>query len=108
MRRHRVHPLEFTVSMNEWVGQIEAELQSALKDFGECAFNDKGPHEVMDLGEHVTKLKAMTGAEAGSHLQAVCRRGGKMKAIASALLGELDDQPEDWWTACCMQAPDVY
>ncbi len=39
--------------------EIRTKIREAVKEFGSYSYGDKGPHEVMEVGELVDKLKAL-------------------------------------------------
>ncbi len=43
--------------------EIRTKIREAIKEFGSYSYEDKGPHEVMNMGELETKLKKLSGAE---------------------------------------------
>lgn len=77
--------------------EILNQMRTALKEFGEYAFEDKGPDEVMAIQPIVDALKSMPAAEARTVLEEVHDGGDGGYALASYLVVSLDDQPEEWW-----------
>ena len=43
--------------------EIRTKIREAIKEFGTYSYEDKGPHDVMDVGELEDKLKKLPGAE---------------------------------------------
>jgi len=85
------------------------ELKKALKDFGTYTFDDKGAHEVMDLGPLLDGLRELPSDGAAKVLKAMYDSPdlkGRLSALSAQLVGgledwdELFDQPElaeiDW------------
>ena len=78
---------------------ILAAAQSALKQFGTYTFDDKGPHEVMELDQFVEVLRKMPANEAAEAIRTVASGatlGGATRSarLASALIGEMEDWDE--------------
>lgn len=91
-----------------WIFDVTHDLTTAIEQFGLHTFFDKGPHEVMDVGVHANVLRELDGDVAGDWLQTLWETGGqKGKDVASAILGELDNMPQEWWDACCEVASSV-
>lgn len=76
--------------------QIRERLNTALKQFGEYSFTDKGAREVMDLNEIVEALNAMPAAKCIAVLEDVYQTK-KKAAFAQQLVEEI---------VCCMDGID--
>lgn len=63
------------------VKEILALMRSALKEFGTYTYDDKGPHEVMDIDEIAGRIRALGVEEAATLLKALRASGtGKRRA----------------------------
>ena len=83
--------------MNELTKECLTELGLALKLFGTYSFDDKGPHEVMDiaaLGEKFRAAPAEKAAEVLVELAASPEHDGRGNWLASTLVGEMEDWDE--------------
>lgn len=72
-----------------------AAAHKALKEFGTYTFDDKGPHEVMDLVQFTETISNVPTAEAAEVIRTIAADtslGGRRSIrLASALLRELED-----------------
>ena len=83
--------------MNELTKECLTELGLALKLFGTYSFDDKGPHEVMDidsLGEKFRAMPAEKAAEVLVELAASQEHDRRGNWLASVLVGEMEDWNE--------------
>jgi hypothetical protein len=69
-------------------------LETALVMFGTYAFNDKGPGEVMEVGDLVTRFREAGEAEALAALKDMARDEGFGVSLVSAILLDLQDWDE--------------
>lgn len=69
--------------------------KTAIKTFGTYSFDDKGPHEVMNLGKIVAKLRTMPAPQVAQMIREIADTNAlsheRGKAVASALVGIMDD-----------------
>jgi len=79
--------------------KIVKQLKDALRDFGEYAFDDKGPREVMNIPPIVSELRAMNGSEAGKVMKEVAEKHDRGKALIDHLAACMQDSPDDWFDA---------
>lgn len=75
-----------------------AEIKYALKMFGEYTYNDKGPHEVMDMGSFISKFKALPALETKKILLEVLELDQQFgEKFVSAVLVDMQDVPDEYW-----------
>lgn len=79
------------------VGDIIGQLEEALVEFGTYSFDDKGPHEVMDLDPITKRLKELEADDAGYILKEVIARHERGQILVTSIVNSLDDQPDDWF-----------
>ena len=83
--------------MNELTNECLTELGLALKQFGTYSFDDKGPHEVMDIDPLLSKFRVLPATEAARVLVELSEsheHSGRGNYLASALVGEMEDWDE--------------
>jgi hypothetical protein len=87
-------------------GIIE-QLESALKQFGEYSFDDKGPDEVMDTDAIRSQIDALPAEEAAAVLQALCDHSERGIELAGSLLNMMDstEMDDDRWAALVSVEP---
>lgn len=78
---------------------ILVDLASALKQFGEYSFDDKGPDEVMDLDKWASKLRNLQADQAGRVMKLVGegRKDGRGERLRDQFAIHLQDQPDQWF-----------
>ena len=78
--------------------EILKRLKSALKQFGEYSFDDKGAHEVMDLDSICAELRSMPAKDAGRVMKQV-EAGDKERgqALVDQLASNMEESPEEWF-----------
>lgn len=79
---------------------ILQELEDALSKFGAYSFDDKGPHEVMNITPITDYIKTLSKEEAAAILKEVVDAEGysdRNKELASAIVGDCDEMPEEWF-----------
>lgn len=85
-------------SINMIVSTIIAAANKSLKDFGTYTFDDKGVREVMDLNLFIDVLRRMPPVEAAEVILSLSTAteiiDSRGRAVAGALVGELDDWDE--------------
>ena len=75
--------------------KIKKQLHSAIKDFGEYSFFDKGPDEVMDINSIITELKDLPLIEIGGIFSEILNEEKKYgKNLVDCLVGCLDDRED--------------
>jgi len=73
------------------------DMKAGIKEFGSYTYEDKGPHEVMDVGVHAAAFR-----EAGSALaiqafhDLVDGKDHRQISLAAGIVGELEDWDELW------------
>jgi hypothetical protein len=80
--------------MNNLTTECLTALGDALKQFGEYAFDDKGPHEVMDTDALVLSFRKLPAVEAAKVLLEISnskKYKGRGSYLASSLVGEMQD-----------------
>ena len=76
---------------------IILDIKSALKQFGEYSYYDKGPSEVMDMDSYYREFKSMTPGDTEKILLEVLKnKHGEL--FVSDVLGNLQDMPEEWFS----------
>lgn len=73
------------------------ELEQALRLFGEYSFDDKGPHEVIELSNLTAPLKALSPPKAAEAIQEVHQSdesNGRLRDLANGIIEELEDWEE--------------
>lgn len=70
--------------------EFDAEIKQAIKRFGRYSFNDKGPHEVMDVESCARRLRALPALDALSVLKDLAKSQDGC-ALVSSLLGLIED-----------------
>jgi hypothetical protein len=78
---------------------ILEKLNEALTKFGTYSFDDKGPHEVMNIGAISDYIKTLSKEDAVAIIKEVIDVEGysKRKVLADAIVGDCDNMPEDWF-----------
>ncbi len=75
--------------------KIKEDLHSAIKDFGEYSFFDKGPDEVMDIDSIVTELEKLPLNQIGKILSSILDEEEKYgRNLAESLVGSLDHRED--------------
>lgn len=103
------------MTKEEWLVHTIDSLKSAIKDFGEYNFFDKGPREVMDVRAISEYLSTLSPEDAGGYLESLYHsnprdeivNNGHCKTLANNLLCNLDHMPEEWWNIMCTSSPSV-
>ena len=83
--------------MNELTKECLTELGLTLKQFGTYSFDDKGPHEVMNIEPLLKKFRAMPAEKAAEvlvELAASPKHNGRGESLASTLVGAMEDWDE--------------
>ena len=91
--------MKFIVSndaVEEMVQSMIAEIKTALRQFGEYTFHDKGPSEVMNLHDIANRLRAMPVADAVQALESVvaARPEEGERFVSELMVGSLEDWDE--------------
>ena len=87
------------------VNECLADLGSALKQFGTYSFDDKGPHEVMDLDSLVGKFEDLDAKTAGAAILKLAtskKYEGRGQYLASSILCEMQE-----WDELFEETPEV-
>lgn len=80
--------------------EILSLLNSALKTFGTYQFEDKGPHEVMDVSIIVDSLRNKNIEDVIKILEDVIKKNKKYgNSLVYAILGELQDLDDISWNS---------
>lgn len=80
-----------------FVKKAFAQLNKALKQYGTYTFDDKGPHEVMDVEPLKEELKVMPSEDALAALRLmVARKDGRGHVLAETIIGELRGEGVEW------------
>jgi len=75
---------------------ILAELKTAIKVFGTYQFDDRGPHEVMDISVLVNRLRNLSSATEAADviLEVYNTEDERSQSVAQILMQSLDDWDE--------------
>lgn len=103
------------MTKEEWLAQTIDSLKSAIKNFGEYHFFDKGAEEVMDVRSISEYLSTLSPEDAGGYLESLYHSNPRgeilnnrhCKTLANSLLCDLDHMPEEWWNIMCTSSPSV-
>ncbi len=85
--------------MNKLTKECLSELGLALKRFGTYQYDDKGPHEVMELEPLIAKfqeLSAIKAAEVLLEIAASPKYDNRGSYLAQTLLSFMEDWEELW------------
>jgi len=75
--------------------KIKEELHSAIKQFGEYSFFDKGPDEVMDINSIVIELEKLPLNQIGKILSSILDEEKVYgRNLAESLVGSLDHRED--------------
>jgi len=75
-------------------------MAEALTRFGTYSFDDKGPHEVMDIFSITNFVKLLPKEKAAKFLKEIVDSEGysdRNKKVANAIVGDCDDMPDEWF-----------
>lgn len=78
-------------SKNPFSQKLLNELKQALKNFGTYSFDDKGPHEVMDVNSLVREYKILSLAEK-MQVSKDLKSNSRSNEVLIAILSELDEK----------------
>ena len=76
------------------------QMKEALKRFGTYSFDDKGPHEVMDIFSITNYVKLLPKEEAVEFIKEIVDSQGysdRNKDVANAIFGDCDDMSDEWF-----------
>lgn len=94
--------------VDEFTNRVVTATDQGIRQFGEYHFYDKGADEVVDINGFANELRTLEPRDAGSRLEALHQRGARPYGkVAEAIISQLDDMAEDWWSACCEACPSV-
>jgi hypothetical protein len=85
--------------MNKLTKECLSELGLALKRFGTYQYDDKGPHEVMDLEPLIAKFQKLSAAEAVEVLREIAespKYNNRGSILTETLLAYMEDWEELW------------
>jgi len=85
--------------MNKLTEECLTELGLALKRFGTYHYDDKGPHEVMDLEPLIAKFQELTAIEAAEVLREIAASpeyDNRGSFLTETLLGNMEVWEELW------------
>ena len=77
--------------------EIVKDLIEALSMFGTYTFDDKGPHEVMDLDYIVGELRELSAKDAGTIMKEVAAKNDRGQHLIDHIASGLDDMPDAWF-----------
>jgi hypothetical protein len=84
------------------VKECLAAIKEAVKQFGSYSYDDKGPHEVMDVDVYTDQFRVLDPVIAGNTLLHLAKRNGRAEMLVSDILCNLQE-----WDALFEAVPDV-
>ena len=75
-------------------------ITETLTRFGTYSFDDKGPHEVMDIFSITNYIKSLSKEKAAKFLKEIVDSEGysnRNKKVANSIVGDCDDMSDEWF-----------